>query len=395
MTEGDFTFMSDTPGRAGGNCPREVQAAVLAGRWNWRQFMVAGLIAILFAGLFAGYAQAAQYEVEVTGVGFIQGGDVAAARDRAIKDAQVRALEKAVGITVDARTALHRSLLVDDTILTRTKGVVRDYKVVAEGPGEFGLYSVTLKALVDTVELADSLLKAAGDKKVLLLFREHADGKAAGSRVLLEELAVFFGRAGFETSYTGLPAGEPLLLDKQRIRAIAGESGSDVIAVAELATHALSCATVNFCSGLADGHVGLYNGKTGEEILEKIALLGQKGFGNTRAAADRDALQKGAASLLEKVSAALFKTRQRSFRVVVKNLPDHAAYRSLRRNLETLRWVSEVREDTVGYHPVKSVFFLKFSREPKLLAGMLDKMGRFNFLGRTGVAFVMEARDAR
>ena len=49
----------------------------------------------------------AEMRVKADGVGFMIGGDRAAARDRAIRDAQVRALEQAMGIEIDARTALH------------------------------------------------------------------------------------------------------------------------------------------------------------------------------------------------------------------------------------------------------------------------------------------------
>ena len=48
-----------------------------------------------------------------------------------------------------------------------------------------------------------------------------------------------------------------------------------------------------------------------------------------------------------------------------------------------------VKEDAVGYHPVKSVFFVRFAQDLKFFSAMLEKLGGYNFLGREGFVFTL------
>ena len=78
--------------------------------------------------------------------------------------------------------------------------------------------------------------------------------------------------------------------------------------------------------------------------------------------------------------------------MAVIDIPDLEGYRRLKMQMEALRWVKQVKADSVGYHPVKSVFHVRFAQRPALFAGMLDKLGAYRLIGNSRLAFTLTAR---
>jgi hypothetical protein len=98
----------------------------------------------------------AQEVVMAEGVAAIIGGNVAAARDKAIDDALRKAVEQAVGTMVSSDTLTERYRLVHDKILTQAVGYVRRYDIVSERP-EGQLLRLTIRAEVARAILTGDL----------------------------------------------------------------------------------------------------------------------------------------------------------------------------------------------------------------------------------------------
>lgn len=90
------------------------------------------------------------------GVAAIQGNARDIARDAAIEDAQKRAVEQAIGILVDSQTRVENYQLINDKILSQTKGYIMRYTVASE-TGDSGLLRVSINAEVAIGRLADDL----------------------------------------------------------------------------------------------------------------------------------------------------------------------------------------------------------------------------------------------
>jgi hypothetical protein len=101
-------------------------------------------------------AQEPDSRVRVTGSAEV-GPSVASTRQRAINDAIRRAVEQAAGLMISAETRVKDSRLLDDRILSRASGFVRNYEVISQS--RFGeVLSVTILATVATEALYDDML---------------------------------------------------------------------------------------------------------------------------------------------------------------------------------------------------------------------------------------------
>lgn len=334
-------------------------------------------------------AAAAEQVVTVTGVGFIQGNDKAAARDQALRDAQSRAVEQVAGVMVDSRTALHKSLLIDDTLLTRSRGCVRDYRIVSEGVGDFGLYTVEIEARVDDSILQNELAAIAGEKKIILVHRLYRQDSENGDVVLADRLLQAFQAAGFKVRKMEIAPDQFNLLDDEKIVALANSAGCDLVLTGQTTLLDRNCPVKNMCAVRAGGRSILYDGRNGRPFARSEAES-VRGYGSSAAAALTDAWTRTAAAVVDRLAAELFSPTGISARIELLRLPDHATYRALKRSLSTLRWVTRLAEDAVGFHPNRSVFLVSFAQEAEVLAGMLKKLDGFELSSRSAGTFVLE-----
>lgn len=106
-------------------------------------------------------------EVEAEGIGAVVAGDRAKAREDAVRDALRNAVERVVGTHVSSETLVENFQLVQDRILTRTRGYISRYEVVGE-TDEGDLIGVRVRALVKEADLVGDL-EAIG----LLLARKN------------------------------------------------------------------------------------------------------------------------------------------------------------------------------------------------------------------------------
>lgn len=152
-----------------------------------QQAPVGNLVAVALAlGLVAGNAMAKDSEVQTLGVAAVIGGDKASARDRAIADAQRKAVEQAVGTMVSSETVTENYQLVSDKIFSKAKGYIKNYKIVSEKE-ESGTVMVTIKATVGAGDLKKDLdgilglLRAKDMPRVLLMIAEQNVGDSSAN----------------------------------------------------------------------------------------------------------------------------------------------------------------------------------------------------------------------
>lgn|GEM_PF-3121864 len=147
--------------------------------------------------------------VEADGWAPIAGADVLSARRRALAEAEKKAVEKAVGVTVRARTRVDDAINVQQSIEANLGGTIRRYEVLSEGP-EAGFFKMRIRASVVCRPLEDAKPapapprvsvrvaneKVAGAVRAALLARDYDtgdDGAAADVAVTgmveLHELA--------------------------------------------------------------------------------------------------------------------------------------------------------------------------------------------------------------
>ena len=115
-------------------------------------------------------------------------------KEQALTTAMRRAVEQGVGTFVKSSTTVVDSALVDDKILSHSKGYVTSYKIVKEGRTDDG-YSVTISAKVDNKTLKDDidaltiLRKSVGNPRILVAYSKKGQGaKALQNKDFIEEI---------------------------------------------------------------------------------------------------------------------------------------------------------------------------------------------------------------
>ena len=147
-----------------------------------KRFKKCLLVCIAFVWCLPAWADTVEIRtVTAEGVGAILAGDEALARDRAIKDAQRKAVELSVGVLIDSETITQNYSVIRDEIYARSVGYVQDYKVLGEWKEE-GLIRVSLRATVRMGSLREDLdrvIVRVGRPRVLFMIAEQDIGSKA------------------------------------------------------------------------------------------------------------------------------------------------------------------------------------------------------------------------
>jgi hypothetical protein len=152
-------------------------------------YVVRWRIAALIAGLmlggglpWAGPVLAQSQTVTAEGVAGMSGGDRGIARDNALRDAQRKAVEQAVGTMIAAETMVENFQVLRDSIYSKSQGYIQKYAIVREGP-QNDLYSVTISAEVATGNLKNDLsalgllIARVGKPRTLFMIAEQNIGQ--------------------------------------------------------------------------------------------------------------------------------------------------------------------------------------------------------------------------
>lgn len=177
----------------------------MSGSWSGR----AGLLLLVWLAGCAGLpddpgAPEGRREVTVEADGWAPVGDAAdalTARKRALAEAQKKAVEKAVGVTLRARTRVDDAVNVKQSIEANLGGTIRRYEVLSEGP-DGAFFKVRIKADV----LARPLAPPPGLRPLRFAVRIPNERVATAVRSMLasSEFALAESDAGADVVVTGV-----------------------------------------------------------------------------------------------------------------------------------------------------------------------------------------------
>lgn len=163
----------------------------------------------LFTPAFAEEAQT----VTAEGVAAIDDGNKAIARDNALKDAQRKAVEQAVGTMISSETAVQNFQLLSDKIFSQSQGYIQSYKIVSEGAFEGTLYKVAIQASVATGGLKNDLgalgllMQKVEKPRVLFMIAEQNVGQEFYS-------FWWYGKSEFKGQHYDMAASETALKEE-------------------------------------------------------------------------------------------------------------------------------------------------------------------------------------
>jgi hypothetical protein len=143
------------------------------------------LVLMILATLLT-FASAAFANVEATGEG--------PSKEQALVTAMRRAVEQGVGTYVNSSSTVIDSALVDDKILSHSKGYITSYKILKTEKVDEG-FAVTISAKVDTKTLKDDIdaltivRKSVGNPRILVAFSKKGEGaKALQNKDFIDEI---------------------------------------------------------------------------------------------------------------------------------------------------------------------------------------------------------------
>ncbi len=122
-------------------------------------------------------------QVEAIGMGAITYNDVTAARDRALDDAKRKAVESVLGTFIDSQTRVENYQVMEDRILSWTRGYVRNFQVLSEGRKSDDTYEIRMLATVDQgnlqkdLQAVQDLIQSMGNPRVMFLIDEQNIGE--------------------------------------------------------------------------------------------------------------------------------------------------------------------------------------------------------------------------
>lgn len=167
-------------------------------------------------------------EILAEGVAAITG-DVAMARDQALKDALRKAVEQGVGTFINSETRVENFQLLSDRIYSQAQGYVSSYRLVSESR-EVDLYRVVVRAKVKLERIEDDLraigilIAEQGRPRVMVVVRKVANPVAVtvGAETMAPELVETMLTAAFQEK--GFPVVDRSTveknLDRERLRKI-------------------------------------------------------------------------------------------------------------------------------------------------------------------------------
>ena len=132
--------------------------------------------------LFSSPALHVQAEtVSAEGIARILQGNTDIARDKAIVDAQRKAVEQAVGVLMSSESLVENYELLSDRILTQSAGYIQSYQVLDERK-DGNDYRVTIEAVVgmgaleEDVQAIQHLIQQKGNPRMMFLVTEDISG---------------------------------------------------------------------------------------------------------------------------------------------------------------------------------------------------------------------------
>lgn len=376
---------------------RSVIAAVVSAG----SLMIAGIVFGATGGEVAG-----RFTVEAEGCAAVVQGNRAVARDEALEDAQVKALEQAVGIEVDAETIVQQQLLTSSALRTHVRGIVHSYEVLSEGIGADGLYRVKIRAVVSRNLLEAALARMLVQDRILVVIHETRGPDPASPATIETAVMSLLDDLGFEhvvdvdatkRDSTAALVHRVRAGDLTSARRLGLRFLADKILFGAVAIRDSEHPVENVWSARAHIEMKVVDVGNGE-LVAAVSTEDVTGFGNTREKAFADTATKAVGYIRDELLGKIVPSAERRIRVEVVDLPDYDEYERFASLLEAARWVRGVTR-VRGYRRGRAEFEVVYGRDIDVLASFLAADPRFEILdssrGRLRVSYVAGSGSER
>jgi hypothetical protein len=117
--------------------------------------------------------------VQVEGLGLIIDGDKSTGFEQAKRAALRQAVEEGVGVLISSQTRVQNFAVIQDDILSRTDGYIREYRIIEHGPSDETTYQVKIEAVVglgglqERLDALDLLIESVENPVIICLGRER------------------------------------------------------------------------------------------------------------------------------------------------------------------------------------------------------------------------------
>ncbi len=342
--------------------------------------------------------------VTVCGEATIFSGDVPAAREEALVDAQRNAVEQVLGVEIKSQTAIQDFMLADDTILSMISGHVKDSKIISEKQEhEFLVLEVecsVVKELSD--EEAQKLMR---NFSCVVGFTTEIDGKIVdrderiANKLIsdlvkadfdVRDISQLMSNEGFKAQFLKATKGQNV----GAARWIGRKMLSNIVIVGNAK---LQLKEKKEVIGFA-GPVGVYvyecwmdaraiEAESGQIIAQYAAPLeGVKGTGNNEDKAITDALVKAEKEFNKDLISQLTAyggRKSRPITVLIEGIPAYNDFLTVKQYLTNIRFRDSEVSD-LGFEKGKtSTFRFDYSEKMNLIALKMEHLPNLTVLERT------------
>lgn len=249
---------------------------------------------ILVVALVFFSASVASAAVQARGMASLQGASEADARTSALNDAMRKAVEQAIGAMLTSETLVENYVVIQDKILTKVQGYVKNYKILSEGRSGTD-YEVVIDAEVEEMALADDVAALA---HVLPRMNYPTMVVTVAQKAMTSEMGSVQLDVGAAEqtvvqilSEKGFRIAEPSALEAERLRqvALAAQTNAGSLAQAREAASHLAQLMVACQLVMQDNGPAPYNPRIHSYGAFLTAKLYETGTGRMLATASADA----------------------------------------------------------------------------------------------------------
>ena len=336
---------------------------------------------------FADDAEAGLVSVQAEGMAPIIDGDIPQARDEAIEDAKVKAIEQVVGAYVDAETLVANELLLSSMVRCSSAGYVRQTRVINERQDDQGIYHVVIEAWVEPAQVRSGVAEELrSNETVVIMLEESIDGQPLDPPILTDRLTGELVEGGFRViDY------EHAALLRERDKLLAAARGDETAAqeiglrflagvlITGSATARFSQDNGGIISSMATVSAKAIESDTAETVA--IASLRRvKGFALDRYQAGEKALLEAADQvvtgehLIDRLQDYVGRT-ERELTIEVTGLAERADATRFANFLDVTRWVQA--PTCTSFAPERSLFTCTYAHSTVFLATHIDRRGEY------------------
>ena len=286
---------------------------------------------------------------------------------------------------IDSKAVYRKELLIDSGFYARSKGFVKNFKIIKEWLDEKGLYHTRIKASVSDNLLEDELVRLLQKDRVIILTDSNS---SEGANALEKILGSKFTKLGYKNviartdakkTSTSKSETRPKSLNLSEARRQGIRYLADVVVFGVVKNANPEKIRDGYYSCQASGSVEVFKVKD-KKLLSAVRKDSVRGFGDTGERASQAAVSNAGNDMADYIIKELTPGDYKVLKVLFYNIPSFTEFRKYKNLLSEMRWVNGVEEDSNGYNRLKTVFNVKYSEKPGFIASGLEGMKELKVL---------------